>query len=239
MKAILGFLRLGRKEPFGCLVSTLISATLIGALMACIVYVVYLLIAVSLVKSIITSATGFSVSAQNIYVNVFTGYCEINGLNISNPTIYESNNTKKNIENINKFLYVQNLKLEISPLKLLNGQFVVSSVDARITFLNCVRLSNSVYNLPEFMAGLKKVVSFETDDKNIHLNKFNLFIDKASYVDLSAKSDSISWNTQDFSFKKSDVTNLSNLLDDIKTTFNSANAPFVTSGLKVLSTSKF
>ena len=89
------------------------------------------------------------------------------------------------------------------------------------------------------MAGMKKIVSFETDDKNILLNNFNLFIDKATYKDLSVKLDSISWHTKDFSFRKSDITNLSNLLDDLKTAFNSANAPFVVSGLKVLSTSKF
>lgn len=239
MRAIFGFIRLGRREPFGCLFSTLISATLISALLAGIVYVVYMLIAVSYVKNIITSSTGFAVSAQNIYVNVFTGSCEIDGLHITNPSVYESNVPKKNAENINRFLHIQKLKLEISQWQLLKGKLVISSVDANITYLNCVRISNSIYNLPEFIMGLKKVVDFSNEENKFYLKNFNLFISKANYIDLSPKSDSMTWNTNDFSFKKSDVTNPETLLKELNSAFNSTNAPFIASGLKVLSTTNF
>ena len=239
MRAFLRFLKLGRKEPFSCLVSTLISATLVSALMAGIIYVVYMMTAVSLVKDIITSSTGFTVSAQNIYVNVFTGYCEIDGLNITNPSVYESNTSQKNIEGIDKFVHVQKLKMELSPIALLKGRFDVSSVYVNITYLNCVRISNSIYNLPEFLAGLKKVVSFKDANGAPYLKDFSIFIRTANYTDLSVKTDSISWNTKDFAFRKSEVSNFSNLLSDIKSDFEKANAPFILSGLKVLSNTDF
>ena len=239
MKAFLRFLKLGRKEPFGCLVSTLISATLIGALIAGIVYVVYMMTAVSLIKGVITSSTGFTISAQNIYVNVFTGYCEIDGLNITNPSVYESNSSRNNVEGIDKFVHLKSLKMIISPMQLLKGKLDVSSVDANITYLNCVRISNSVYNLPEFLSGIKKVVSFSNKDGDFYLENFKIFIARANYIDLSAKSDSISWNAKDFSFKKSDISDSTQLLNDLRTAYETANAPFISSGLKILSTPNF
>jgi hypothetical protein len=49
----------------------------------------------------------------------------------------------------------------------------------------------------------------------------------------------MTWNTNDFSFKKSDVTNPETLLKELNSAFNSTNAPFIASGLKVLSTTNF
>jgi len=87
--------------------------------------------------------------------------------------------------------------------------------------------------------GLKKVVDFSNDENKFYLKNFNLFIAKANYIDLSPKSDSMVWNTKDFSFKKSDIINPESLLKELKSTFNSTNAPFIASGLKVLSTTNF
>jgi hypothetical protein len=87
--------------------------------------------------------------------------------------------------------------------------------------------------------GLKKVVDFSNEENKFYLKNFNLFISKANYIDLSPKSDSMTWNTNDFSFKKSDVTNPETLLKELNSAFNSTNAPFIASGLKVLSTTNF
>ncbi len=164
MRAIYQFFRFARKEPFGCFVSSTISFVLISCLLAGAVYVSYSMLAVSLIKGAIVSSTGFSVSAQYIYVNAFTGECQIDGLTLINPSAYEFGLYRvKRPDNIEKFMEVKKIQMRLNPLKLLQGRVEISSMSADISFLNCVRISNSTYNLSEFLLRIGNAVSIENE----------------------------------------------------------------------------
>ncbi|MBQ6534897.1 MAG: hypothetical protein IJI37_06970 [Opitutales bacterium] len=238
MKAIYRFLKLARKEPFGCLFSCAISAAMICAFAAGMVYIIYSMAAVSLVKGTIKSATGFNATAQSIYANVFTGYFEIDGLHITNPTVYDSGARSAAKDNTEKFLHAKKIKMVISPTDLLRGRFTVSSFEADITFLNCVRITNSVYNLPEFLGGMKEVSSIKISDRKPLLEKLDISIAKAAYVDLSAKSDSMVWSMSDFKFSRADVSDFEKAVAEMKGDLEKSNAPFVSSGLDILAKPK-
>ncbi len=239
MNTIYNFFRLAIKEPFGCLVSLTFSAILISSVLAGAIYIAYMMFSVSLIKGIITSSTGFSVSAQNIYVNVFTGNCEIDGLTLLNPSVYElDRRMATRPDNIDKFIHAKKIKLEISPLELITGKFVISSLNADITFLNCVRINDSTNNLVEFIAGMKKSISIKNEDGRPFLKEISIKISRAAYSDYATGFNNISWGASDLSFKKTNIENIGKLLIDMKEIFEASNARFISNALNVIEIEK-
>ncbi len=224
-------------EPFGCLFSAVLSVSIICALAAGFSFVIYSIWAVTLVKNNIESATGFGVTTQNIYVNVFTGYCEITEMHISNPEVYDMRElADKNADNSLKFLNIKKINAKLSPLELIKGRFELSSFSADITLLNCVRLNNSTSNLPEFIVNMLKIVSVKKENGKPTLSLFDLKIKNAQYTDYSTSRDTISWKmNMDFDFKRTDVSDFKKMLKEIRAAFEKENAPFVSNGLSILS----
>ncbi len=239
MKSIYNFLKLANREPLGCLISTVLSVALISAMLAGAIYVTYLMFSVSLIKGVITSSTGFATSAQNIYINIFTGNCEIDGMSLANPSVYEiDSRLAKRPENIDKFLHAKKINIELNPFELLRGNLVISSIYADITFLNCVRINDSTYNLIEFLNGMKKSVTVKKEDGKPFLKNITMKISRAAYSDYVTGLNNISWSASDISFQKSNVVNMSKLIADMKECFESSNARFISTALDAIETEK-
>ncbi len=230
-----------KNEPFGCLVSSILSILLIGALAAGFSFVIFSIWAVSLVKNNIESSTGFNVSAQNIYVNLFTGKCEITGLRITNPEIYDAREQKnKNASgsDVDIFLIAEKIAMILSPSDLLKGQFKLSAISADISLLNCVRLNNSASNLPEFIVNILKITSASEDSGKPTLKLLDLKIKNAYYTDYStsASNDKITWKmNMNYSFRLTDISDFPKALKEIRESFEKANAPFISNSLGILS----
>jgi len=237
MNSIQKILIVSKKQPLGCLFAMLLSIGLIGGSILGLIFVVYSIWSVSLVKDAITARTGFSVSSNNIYVNVFTGRCEINNLIITNPEVYDMRElSQRNAEHSIKFLEARNVEMTLNPSALIRGEFEVSSFSADITSLNCVRLNNSTYNLPEFLQNMLQSVSAVRDGGKPTLENFSLKIAKASYTDYSTSKDTIAWQMKmDFRFEQSNVADFKKLVSQLRESFEKANAPFISNGLGFLS----
>lgn len=229
--------KLASKEPLGCLCSLLFSSVIIGALAAAFAYVIFSIWAVSLVKNNIEDATGFGTSAQNIYVNLFTGKCRIDDMHITNPSVYDMREIeKKDAKTSPLFLSAKKVEMQISPLDLIAGYFTVSSFSAEISELNCIRLNNSTSNLPEFLANLLKCMRVRDEFGKPVLGQFSLKIKNAQYTDFSVTKDTISWKMRmNFVYERDNLSDFTKSLREIKESFEKANAPFISNSLNSLS----
>lgn len=236
MALISNSIKLARRQPFGCLFSTLLALLFISGAAAAIAFSVYSLAAVGLLKNTLQNQTGFYVGSDSIFVNLYTGKCTIGRLRIDNPTIYTSREYfEKSGDPAKSFLLAKSVSFKLSPLKLLAGELEISELEMDIMQLNCVRLNNSTYNLAEFLNNVKKIISFQKFDGEPTLKLINLKIDNVSYRDLSSLVDVIkSDSNANINFSRQNVTDFPKLLDSLKKLFDEKKLSYLTRGFSTL-----
>lgn len=236
MSAVLSSLKLARQQPFGCLVSVIFSAILVGAAALAIACSLYAMMAVGLIKGALQNSTGFYADSDSIFVNMLTGNCSIRNLRIDNPYIYGAREYYERSGDVAKpFLIASRVGMKISPMQLLLGKFAIYSLDMEISQLNCVRLNNSAYNLSEFLDGISKQSAFAQRDGRAYISSFSISIDKVSYRDLSSPSDIIKYDgNAQFKFSRSDVSEMPKLLSELEANLAENKMGFVAKGFNVL-----
>lgn len=208
----------------GAILSVAFTAALTGFAVLGMVFVFYASYAVPLFKDMVFESTGCKVRAESMFLNVFTGRCEIMNLTLDNPEAFVAQSKMEDPRELVKFLYAKRLVLKISPFKFACGKFEISEFDAEIETLNCVRFNSASYNLPNFISEISLISSA----KGGKLDKFRLKIDRISYHDISDGKDLINWGaTADFSYHAEDITDISGMMRDVERTLSNKNFSFI------------
>ena len=77
-----------KEQPVGCFFAALLSISLISAVFAGMIFIVAAIIAVPVIKDTISEQTGFHASVESLFLNVYTGECQMNYLSLQNPPAY-------------------------------------------------------------------------------------------------------------------------------------------------------
>ena len=142
-----------KEQPIGCFFAALLSFLLISTVLAGMLFIAAAIISVPVIKDTISAQTGFHASVESVFLNIYTGECNLNYLSLQNPQAYNTSEyaTESNME-IPTFAIAKSVKLRLSPSDLiLRGRLVVKSADIDIDVINCVRINSASYNLPEFI----------------------------------------------------------------------------------------
>lgn len=178
MKLLSKFGGFAKREPLGCCFAAAFSLALVGAFATAFAFVFYAVFAPALMRNAVKSATGFDATAQRVYANLFTGYCEIENLSIDNGEIYNLGDAGRQ-----KFLHgEENRMMELSPLALLRGKLRVSEFRADVPHINCIRLNNYTCNVDEFVGGMREITEAAAG------LSFSLRLETAVYTDCSASA---------------------------------------------------
>ena len=223
-----------KEQPVGCFFAALLSISLISAVFAGMIFIVAAIIAVPVIKDTISEQTGFHASVESLFLNVYTGECQMNYLSLQNPPVYNMSDIIKDddIETVT-FAVAKSVKLRLSPTQLfLKGRLVVKSIEIDLDTINCVRINNSSYNLPEFIEKISEISEIDRSGGHAALERFSIKIKRGTYCDTSMPSDIMKWDTElNFKFEKSNIGNTSELTAALYDSLNSANAPFIARGL--------
>lgn len=223
-----------KEQPIGCFFAVLLSFLLISTVLAGMLFIAAAIISVPVIKDTISAQTGFHASVESVFLNIYTGECNLNYLSLQNPQAYNMSEyaTESNME-IPTFAIAKSVKLRLSPSDLiLRGRLVVKSADIDIDVINCVRINSASYNLPEFIEKISEISEIDKRDGNAYLEKFSIKIKRATYCDMTISSDIMKWDTAlNFKFEKSGIKDAQDLISSLTNSLNKANAPFIARGL--------
>ena len=167
-----------KEQPVGCFFAALLSISLISAVFAGMIFIVAAIIAVPVIKDTISEQTGFHASVESLFLNVYTGECQMNYLSLQNPPAYNMSDIIKDddIETVT-FAVAKSVKLRLSPTQLfLKGRLVVKSIEIDLDTINCVRINNSSYNLPEFIEKISEISEIDRSGGHAALERFSIKI---------------------------------------------------------------
>jgi len=223
-----------KEQPIGCFFAAFLSLALISSVVAGIVFIAAAIIAVPVIKDTISAQTGYHATVESVFLNVYTGTCELNFLTLQNPSTYNVSDIVKNSDmETATFMEAKKVKLVLSPYELIvNGKFLIKSAEIDIDVINCVRINSASYNLPEFLSRLAKITEIQKLADKPALENISIKIKRATYHDITTISDIMKWNTiLTFDFNKTDVSDLHQLQEDFIEALNNANAPFISRGI--------
>lgn len=219
-----------KEQPFGCVISSLFSLILIATAMAAICYVTYSLVAVSILKNTISDASGFRIQSDSVFLNLYTGKCEMKNVEIENPSVYDINNISgvRGISN-EPLIYANKIEMIISPFSLIfEGKIKISSVTLDIKKISCMRINHNTYNLPEFIGGILKVVEPVEENETLFIKNFTLKIDEIGYKDLCNKRDIMHWDLKtSINLKLDNISDFDDFTNTIESEFKKVNAGFI------------
>lgn len=202
MKLLSKFGGFAKREPLGCCFAAAFSP--------------------ALMRNAVKSATGFDATAQRVYANLFTGYCEIENLSIDNGEIYNLGDALPD----KNFITAKKIEMELSPLALLRGKLRVSEFRADVPHINCIRLNNYTCNVDEFVGGMRKITEAAAG------LSFSLRRETAVYTDCSASAKPISKKQNiDMSFERNGVSDTAKMLGELAAVFDAADAMFISNAL--------
>lgn len=222
MKLLSKFGGFAKREPLGCCFAAAFSLALVGAFATAFAFVFYAVFAPALMRNAVKSATGFDATAQRVYANLFTGYCEIENLSIDNGEIYNLGDALPD----KNFITAKKIEMELSPLALLRGKLRVSEFRADVPHINCIRLNNYTCNVDEFVGGMRKITEAAAG------LSFSLRLETAVYTDCSASAKPISKKQNiDMSFERNGVSDTAKMLGELSAAFDAADAMFISNAL--------
>lgn len=229
MKSISKAFALLKLQPLGCLFALLLASVMLAFAIGGMIFTFYAISSVSMVKDAISSTTGFHPIASNIYVNVYTGNCRIDDLILENPSVYDYSADQSKTR---KFIEAEKVFITLSPTDLLKGKFTISSLKIVINRINCTRLNNSTYNLPEFLTKMSEITLADSSFGNEGLDNLEIEIKGVAYSDSTIASDTLNW-TRDvkFSFKRTDIKDVRAALRELAEELSKADLAFVAEGL--------
>lgn len=207
-----------KRNPLGCLLSILISTVITVVSVIVFIGLVLMINTPSIINSRLTEATGFAISADEIYFNPFTGKLHAINLTIENPQLYE--------ENI--FLVARSLDATFSLKSLFDRKLVLDSFDIDIKSMECIRVNVKNFNLREFLAGINTIIKFGSE-----LEKFCFKIDSISYDDFLNISPTKWELVGKVDFCEKNISDYKNLLRNINSVFYAKNASFISAGINM------
>ncbi|MBO6102609.1 MAG: hypothetical protein J6P03_05080 [Opitutales bacterium] len=168
------YLLLIKRNPIKALASTMAAAMLAAAAVLLFFTAVFSVRYPRSFKQSVYNGTGFSLGADKIFTLFWDGKIRMRNVSITNRRDFEKR----------EFLRVNRLDLGVERLPMLKGELAITSVDADIGEMFCLREKGYVYNLKEFIEGLKNSINFA--DKN-GFKFIRVKIGKCRYADNSGK----------------------------------------------------
>ncbi len=175
-------LKIIRRSPLGCAVSTLVSIALVAATACAFVAAVFAIYSPGAIRNKFEEKTGFFFNSDKIFVNIARGTVSIRNMDITNPKAYPENG----------FLKIKRAVLKIDPLEMLRLNVVIRGMDLEIDSLQCYRISATRYNVREFLENFSGAASLAAPED---FSGMRISINSAEYMDLSEKTLKLSWKS--------------------------------------------
>lgn len=226
MTGIIKMAILLRRHPFQFLFACLIALFLIAAAFAATCYAAFNIVAPSLLIDAISASTGYETTIGKMRANIFTGKCEVENLVIRNPEVFTFSPEDGYDRHLDVMIDAPRVTMEISPLKLLQGEIVVKSFSIWADSVNRVLLRNSVCNLEEFASLITKVLAPDLSDGS--MDKVSIYIKNATlYIVSSAESVASEKVDLDFSFDEYDIKDARAAIRRLQDALSKSSAPFL------------
>lgn len=202
-----------KKNPFGCVVSAVLSLALAAAVLAGFLKFPYTLRSSAEIVSSISEMSGNEPSVGKFTAGLFDGNFTMLDVKIYNQTRFKNgiDGLKSNVEKHVMF-GIRRLKMKLQPVDLLLGRIVVSELDMEFDEVNVVRTSASEINIVNFMENVARNVSIAPEGLKKLRIAFVKNPDKhanATYGDLSSPIDTIKIaETTQFVFERDNIADI-------------------------------
>ncbi|MBO7521037.1 MAG: hypothetical protein J6T16_02225, partial [Opitutales bacterium] len=148
-------LRLFKRNPAAFLLSSALALAVIAATIVSFAAILVSVNAPRILRDRFMDQTGFFMSSENIFVNIFAGSAEINNLHISPPKEFDSARpaslaeSRENASSL--FLEAEKVRFKFLPWEFLKGKLVITEISIDAQKLNCVKISATRYSVRDFV----------------------------------------------------------------------------------------
>lgn len=212
-------LRLFKRNPAAFIISSLSTLIIIAAAAASFAAIVFSIATPRILRDNFMEKTGFFMSGENIFTNMFSGEIEIDNLRISPPPEYKESD----------FFAASKIKMKVDYWELLKGKIVIKEMSVNAQNLNCVKISASRYSMRDFVYAFPGFAEFAPKDG---FNFFKISIDEIEYIDKSNPKMPLTWKSKEkFELEITGKTKAGECQKEAERALEKAGAGFVLQGI--------
>ena len=177
-------LRLFQKNPIAFLISSLLTLLVVAAAVVSFAAIVFSITAPRILRDDFMEKTGFFMSGENIFANMFSREIEIDNLRISPPAEYKESD----------FFAASKIIMKVDCWEFLKGKIIIKEMSVDAQKLNCVKISASRYSTRDFVYAFPGFAEFAPKGD---FKFFKISIDEIEYIDKSNPKMPLSWKSKE------------------------------------------
>ncbi|MBR4596838.1 MAG: hypothetical protein IKO42_00360, partial [Opitutales bacterium] len=177
-------LRLFKRNPIAFLLSSALTAAVVAATLVSFAAILVSVNTPRILRERFMDRTGFFMSSENIFVNIFTGAAEIDNLHISPPQEFKDGD----------FFFADKIRLKFDPWEFLKGKLLITEISVNAQKLKCVKISASRYSVRDFIYSFPAFAEFAEGEG---FKSFKMQIGEIDYIDNSDPKMPLKWNSKE------------------------------------------